>query len=705
MNDPQAPNRVRSDDDRQIGPYRLLGVLGQGGMGTVYLAEQSEPVQRRVALKVVRATPFAVADWEVRFEAERRALARLSHPNVAQLYEAGTTPDGHPYFAMEAVDGAHLTVYCDERRLSLDERLRLFLDVCAGVTHAHQKGLVHRDLKPSNVLVSESAGRPLPKIIDFGIAKALDQPLVVAGPTVGLIGTPGYLSPESLAALQGAAETDIRTDVYALGILLFELLAGALPFGADLAAVEMLQRIRDEDPPRPSARFAEMAPSIAEAVAARRGVARRTLARDLAGDLDWIVLKAIARDREQRYASVASLAADIERHLALQPVEAGPPSVWYRTRKLVRRRRGAVAATVLLLSALVGGFVARSVEAARANRAAAEAVKARLAAEAARGETEKVADFLVGLFSEANPEQNRGVQITARELLDRGAARIRGELEEAPLVRARLLQTIGGVYQRLGLFKEAHPLAVAALALRERELGKDDLLVAQSLRLLAIVEVELGDRAAAGERFRRVVAIREAKLGPEHPDVGDAIGNLGFFLMQQGRFEEARPMLERAVAIRRKTLGENHPRVAPTLYNLALLHQTTGRLELAEPLFRQALEIETAAYGEDHPAVAQGLYGLGNLYRAMGRLDDADAYLGRALVRYEKLFGGENIETGYIHLALGQVAFDRGRLDEAQQAFEKVLKIQEQSLPPDHPDRRSVLAELEKVKAARRALR
>ena len=670
-------------------------------MGTVWLAEQQEPVSRRVALKVVRAASLAGGEWPLRFEAERRALARLSHPNVAQLYEAGTTAEGHPYFAMERVDGPHLTVYCDRRRLPVRDRLLLFLDVCAGVTHAHQKGLVHRDLKPSNVLVTEIAGRALPKIIDFGIAKALDQPLVAAGPTVGLIGTPGYLSPESIAALQGVAETDIRTDVYALGILLYELLAGALPFAAELPPVELLRRIRDLDPPRPSARLAELPAAAAEAIAGRRGVGRRALAQELAGDLDWIVLKAIARDREQRYASVASLAADVERHLALLPVEAGPPGFWYRARKLVRRRRGTVAAAALLAVALLGGFVARSVEAARANRGAADAEKARLAAEAARSETEKVAGFLVGLFSEASPEQNRGVQVTARELLDRGATRIRGELGETPLVRARLLHTIAGVYQRLGLFREALPLAQEALGLRESALGGDDLLVAQSLRLLAIVEVELGDREAAGERFRRVLAIRERALGSDHPEVGDSLGNLGFFLMQQGRFAEAQPMLERAVAIRRATLGESHPRVAPTLYNLALLHQTQDRPDLAEPLFRHALEIETAAYGEDHPAVAQGLYGLGNLYRAMGRLDDAEAYLLRALRRYEVMYGAENVETGYIHLALGQVAFARGRLDEAQAAFERVRRIQEHQLPPDHPDRRSVREELAKVEAAR----
>ncbi len=685
-----------------IGPYRILSLLGEGGMGTVFLAEQLEPVRRRVALKVVRAAHISSSDRQLRFEGERRALARLTHPNVAQLFDAGTTPEGNPFFVMELVEGTRITAYCDERRLPLAERLRLFLAVCDGVQHAHQKGVVHRDLKPSNILVAEPGGRPLPKVIDFGIAKALDQPLVENDRTIGLVGTPGYVSPESILELAGATEADTRSDVYSLGVLLYELLAGTLPFASDVPRTEMLRQVRDLDPPAPSARFAALEAREADEVAGERGLSRRVLAATLGGDLDWIALKAVARDREARYASVSALADDIERYLTHRPVEAGPPGFWYRTRKLVRRRRGAVAAALLLACALVGGFIARSVEAARANLAAAEAERARVVAESARAETEKVADYLVSLFSEADPENSRGREITARELLDRGAARIRGELDETPLVRARLLHTIAGVYQRLGLYNEARPLAVEALALREKTLGANDLLVAQSLRMLAIIEVELGDRDAAGERFRRVVEIREKALGPDHPDVGDALGNLGFFLMQQGRYDEAQPMLERAVEIRRRTLGPNHPRVAPTLYNLALLHQTQKRYTLAEPLHLQALAIDTAAFGEDHPAVAQGLYGLGDLYLAMGRLDDAEKYLRRALDKHITLFGADNIQTSYIHLSLGEVAFERGRLDEAQAEYEHVLRVQTANLPADHPDRREVLARLEKVKAARR---
>ena len=684
-----------------IGPYRIVGLLGEGGMGTVFLAEQLEPVQRRVALKVVRAAHLSSLDRQLRFEAERRALARLAHPNVAQLYDAGTTLEGNPYFVMELVEGPRITAFCDERRLALAERLRLFLAVCEGVQHAHQKGVVHRDLKPSNILVADQGGRPLPKVIDFGIAKALDRPLVESELTVGLVGTPGYVSPESISELGGPAEPDTRSDVYSLGVLLYELVAGVLPFAADVPRGEMLRRIRDLDPPAPSKRLARLAGGEADEIAAERAVSRRALAADLAGDLDWVVLKAIARDRELRYASVSALAGDVERHLTHRPVEAGPPGFWYRTRKFVRRRRGLVAAAVLVAIALVGGLIARSVEAARANRAAAEADRARVAAESARAETEKVASFLVGLFAEADPEKSRGREVTARELLDRGAERIRGELDETPVLRARLLHTIAGVYQRLGLYNEARPLAMEALALRERELGADDLLVAQSLRTLGIIEVELGDRDAAGALFERVLSIREKALGPDHPDVGDAMGNLGFFLMQQQRFDEAQPLLERAVEIRRKTLGENHPRVAPTLYNLALLHQTQKRYELAEPLHRQALAIDTQAYGEDHPAVAQGLYGLGDLYLAMGRLDDAETFLRRALGGHEKLYGPENIQTSFIHLSLGEVAFERGRLEEAQGEYEHVLRVQTANLPADHPDRLEVLARLERVKAAR----
>jgi tetratricopeptide (TPR) repeat protein len=651
----------------------------------------------------VRAAFLGSPERQLRLAAERQALARLTHPHIAQLYDAGTTAEGTPYFAMEVVHGDRITDGCDERALPLPDRLRLFVAVCEGVLHAHQKGVIHRDLKPSNILVTASSGRLIPKIIDFGIAKALDEPLVGVDLTAGPVGTPGYVSPEGLAALAGPAglaEADTRTDVYSLGVLLCELLAGVRPF-PPLAPAELLLAMRDRDPPRPSARFRELAPEGAAEIARRRGLSPRALLAALRSDLDWIVLRAIARDRDQRYPSVAALAADVERYLEARPLEAGPPSFWYRAGKTIRRHRGSFAAAVLLLLSLAGGLVARSLEAARANRAAAEAERARQAAEAARAETERVASFLASLFTAAAPEQTRGREVTARELLDRGAERIGQDLDEAPRVRARLLHTIAGVYQRLGLYREALPLAEQALELRTAELGEGDLAVAESLRLLAILHVELGDRDRAGELFRHVLELREAALGPEHPDVGDSLGNLGYFLMQQRRFDEARPLLERALDIRTKTLGGDHPRLSPTLYNLALLHQTVGRFDLAEPLYRRALDIDTRAYGEDHPAVAQGIFGLGDLYLAMGRHDEAARHLGQALERSRALFGADAIQTAYIHDSLGELARERQDLETAERELGRALALFDLQLAADHPDRQTVAKKLDEVRALR----
>ncbi|MEM7355859.1 MAG: serine/threonine-protein kinase, partial [Acidobacteriota bacterium] len=377
---------------RTIGSFHVLRTLGRGGMGTVYLAEQHAPVARQVAIKVAHQ-PLG-SEGRLRLAAERQAMARLTHPNIARMLEAGSTDDGHPYFAMELVDGPPITTYCDEHQLGLEARLRLFLAVCAGVQHAHQKGILHRDLKPTNILVSEIDSKPVPKIIDFGIAKALDQPLIDNTLHTGerILGTPAYLSPEALSSPDGSP-TDTRGDVYSLGVLLLELLIGERPFAKAEGETPLSQwrRKTEEDPKSPTRQWLNLDPSSRDTIASQRGSEARTWGRRIRGDLDWIVLRAIAREPAERYPGVSELAADVDRHLKDEPVLAGPPTASYQLRKLVRRHRGPVTFSVLLLFALAGGFVARSLEAARANRQAAEA---RLA----REETEEVVEFLAGLF-------------------------------------------------------------------------------------------------------------------------------------------------------------------------------------------------------------------------------------------------------------------------------------------------------------------
>ncbi|HET6373256.1 MAG TPA: protein kinase, partial [Candidatus Polarisedimenticolia bacterium] len=420
-----------ADAPKEIfGPYRLLQKLGEGGMGEVWLAEQTEPIRRKVAIKLIKAgmdTKQVIA----RFEAERQALALMDHPGIAKVFDAGETPRGLPYFAMEYVAGEAITTYCDRHRLSVPERLELFARACDAVQHAHQKGVIHRDLKPSNVMVTLQGDKPAPKIIDFGVAKATAQRLTerTMFTELGvLIGTPEYMSPEQ-AEMTGL-DVDTRTDVYALGVMLYELLTGALPFEPrDLRQAgfeEVRRRIREIDPPRPSTRVRTLGAESTQAASDRRTDPAR-LASRLKGDLDWIVMKALEKDRTRRYGSASDLAADVERHLQLQPVLAGPPGASYRTKKFVRRHR----LGVTMASAIVMGMAALSVVMVAQARKTARA----------RDRAERVSGFLVDLFRVSDPGTARGNAITAREVLDRGAERIDKELGNEPEVQAQLMVT------------------------------------------------------------------------------------------------------------------------------------------------------------------------------------------------------------------------------------------------------------------------
>lgn len=464
--------------------YRLLEVLGQGGMGTVYRAEQQNPIHRTVALKLMRPGLGEMA--RRRFDAERQALARMQHPHIAQVFEAGWTANLQPYVAMELVDGQHITAYCDQRRLDLDARLELFVGVCRAVQHAHHKGVLHRDLKPSNILVTEVAGRPLPKIIDFGIAKALDGPLIEQTLMTGeaLLGTPGYLSPE---ALQGA-EVDTRSDIYALGAVLYRLLLGVLPFD-ETTLSRLIHRQTTEDPPGMAQRGQELETGVLAQHAALRRRGSRALLKALDGELDWIVSRALARQALQRYGSAAELADDIERFLHHEPVQVGPSTADYRLRKLLRRHRPAFAMAGVVVLALAAAFVLRSLEAQRANRAAEQA---RRAAEA----TQQVSEFLVDLFAVSGPVAGemdvegaawRWDDAALRHTLEREARRV-DELGQEPRVQARMLHVLAGIYKHLGELERARGYARRSVDVRLRELGPDHPGVVASRERLGEIE-------------------------------------------------------------------------------------------------------------------------------------------------------------------------------------------------------------------------
>jgi eukaryotic-like serine/threonine-protein kinase len=624
---------------QSIGPYRLLQKIGEGGMAEVWLGEQTTPVHRTVAIKLIKAGMDSRA-MITRFESERQALALMDHPAIARVFDAGATAEGRPYFAMEYVAGIPITEYCDKHRLSTRERLELFVAVCDGVQHAHQKAIIHRDLKPSNVLIAVQDDKPVPKIIDFGVAKAMGQPLTEKTMVTQmgvLVGTPEYMSPEQTELT--AQNIDTRTDVYSLGLILYELLVGALPFSAgDLRRAgfeEILRRIRDEEPPRPSTKVRTLGEASA-ASARNRKTDPRILARQLEGDLDWIVIKALEKDRTRRYGSPSDLATEIGRYLRYEPVLATPPSVVYRARKFVRRHRygvGVAAGVILLLF----GFGVTMM--AQAQRTARERDRANREAEVSR----QVTEFLTGLFRVVNPGEARGNKVTAREILDRGASRIDTELQAQPEIQARLMQTMGVVYTNLGLNGQAQQLLERAV-----------------------------------ETQRRI-------LGPEHPDTLSSRNALGGVYRRQGRLADAERIFRDTLPVTRRVLGPAHRQTAFTMSLLADTLMRKHQYAEAEKLYRDALAITLPLLGPEHLETLNNRAGLGWFYMIQKRYTDADTELRETRAIARRALGAEDPFTLSATGMLSENLMAAKRYDEAEAAFRDLLAARMKVLGPEHP--------------------
>ncbi len=685
---PANPTKTLRPESKDIlpgeildGKYKLLEELGSGGMGVVYLAEQVEPVRRRVALKIIKLgmdTRQVVA----RFETERQALAVMDHPNIAKVLDAGSTGTGRPYFVMELARGISITDYCDRHKLSTRDRLRLFIAVCQAVQHAHQKGVIHRDLKPSNILVVVQDDRPVPKIIDFGIAKATDHRLsqqTLFTEQGQLIGTPEYMSPEQ--AEMSGLDVDTRTDVYSLGVVLYELLAGALPFEAGKlrsAGFGEIQRIiRETEPPKASTRLSTLKDTQVK-IAEQRGTDPGSLLKLLRGDLDWITMKAMAKDRTHRYSTASELAADIERYLGNEPVSAGPPSAAYRIRKYVRRHKLGVAAAALVTVAVLIGTAGTTIGLLRAVRAERKAVE-----EAATAK--RVSDFLVDLFQVSDPSEARGNTITAREILDKGAARIDQGLEDQPVVRARLVETIGRVYRSLGLYDQAVAMLENALEIMRGFYGGDHLIVADALHNLGVVYDDQSRYEEAASLFRQSMEIRGKKLGPDDPEVARSLNSLGIVYWNQGKYADAEPLMERSLAIKEKALGPDAQELASSLINLGVLKHTQRKYEEAEILFKRALAISEKKLGADHPDLGTILNNLGSLFEDQGRRADAEPIYLRSLAIWEKALGPDHPDVAIAVHNLANLYRNLDRFAEAEPLYLRSLAIWEKTLEPDHP--------------------
>jgi serine/threonine protein kinase len=696
-----------------VGPYKVLELLGEGGMGAVYLAEQEEPVRRRVALKVIKAGMDS-ARVIARFEQERQALAVMDHPNVAKILDAGICPPagagglaGKPFFAMELVQGVPITDFCDREQLTPKERLELFIPVCQAVQHAHQKGIIHRDLKPSNLLIARYDGRPVPKIIDFGVAKATAEKLTerTLFTEVGqIVGTLEYMAPEQ--AELNNLDVDTRADIYSLGVILYELLAGSPPFtkkqlrGA--AFDEMLRMIREVEPPKPSTRLSssEELPSIA----ANRHLEPAKLTRLLHGDLDWIAMKCLAKERTRRYETANGLATDIQRYLADEPVHAGPPLATYRLKKFLRRNKGPVVAAALVLLALVGGMIGTTIGLARAETARREAVAAQLAeAERAEGERraneelqrrlaqiQKSNEILASVFHDLDPksEEKTGKPLRAAlgERMSQAVRQLEGEAVGDALAVTRLQKELAKALLGLGYPEKAIPVFVRERETNEKLLGPDHPDTLFSMKNLGAAYQDAGRLPEAIKLYEEVIPPLKAKLGPDDRNTLIAINNLASAYQAAGRLPDAVKLYEEVHATRKARLAPDNPDLLTSVNNLAVAYQATDRLSEAIKLYEDVLAAQTAKSGADHVYTLVTMSNLATAYRKAGRLTDAIRQFEEAVPAFQAKLGSNHPSTITCMLNLSLAYQDAGRLPDAIKLLEQVVPAFKARLGPDHPN-------------------
>lgn len=696
---------------KKFGNYRLLSLLGEGGMGVVYLAEQAR-TRQRVALKLVRA---GLASPRVlrRFDLEMQALGRLEHPNIGRIFEAGTSESDlgpQPFFAMEFVQGAPITEHSSSRSLGVDARLRLMQQVCAAVQHAHVKGVVHRDLKPGNVLVTDDGQV---KVLDFGVARLseADASQTMATQAGQMVGTLPYMSPEQLLA--DPDSVDSRSDVYSLGVILYELMTGCLPH--DFSSRSLADAVRTATQEAP--------------------ISPRAHNPHLSGEIGLIALKALERDRDRRYQTPAELAEDIERFLNDEPVRAQPPGKWYLARKFMKRNRALVAGACAVGVALTAGLIGTAWQAVAATRERDRAIAAEERAERqsalARREEQvsrATSTFLQTMLTSADPEQAQGREVTVREVVDIAAASIGAELKDQPEVEGRLRKTLGATYRSLGAYEraieqldrsvellsehagaesletlhsrrersavrtelsrldEAEAEATEVVSAFERTQGKEHAETVRARLDLARIAVERGDMKAGEAILREMLPIAERVLGPDDSTTLTARHNLGTCLKDQGRLEEAEEVLRRVLSDRRRVQGDSHPETLFSINALATTLARRGKSEESERLLREVLATRTLVLGETHPSTILVKQNIVALITPQGRLDEAEALARQVLEGCESVFGPDHARTMTAVNSMAYILEDRGRLDEAEPLYRRALAIVRATSGMAHPE-------------------
>jgi eukaryotic-like serine/threonine-protein kinase len=672
----QVPAAARAIDfgesvvGANIGPYRLLELVGEGGMGEVWLAEQKIPVRRRVALKLVKPG-MDTREVVARFQSERQALALMDHPAIAKVFDAGSTPHGRPYFVMEYVLGVPITTYCDEHKLTTRERLELFIRVCEGVQHAHQKAILHRDLKPSNILVSAVDGKPVPRIIDFGLAKATAQRLTpdTLYTQVGMIvGTLAYMSPEQ--ADSAGVDVDTRTDVYSLGVILYQLLIGSLPLDFTGTPPDQFRsRLREEDVQRPSTKLRTLGDKSSVA-AQNRSADPPTLIRQVRGDLDAITLKCLEKDRARRYSTPADLAADIGRYLRNEPVVARPASVGYRARKYIRRHRLGVAVAASAVVLLIAGGIAQTLELRRIKRE--------------RDRADRVTKFMTGMFKVSNPSEARGNDIRAHEILDKASTEIDTGLAKDPELQAQMMHVMGVVYESLGLYSKAESLFSRAADIRRQTLGHKNRDTLASMSKLALVLDEESRYPEAEKLNRETMELRRRAFGPKDRDTLNSATQLAYVLNDEGRFPEAEKLNRETLEIAEREYGPQDEEARIARQHLAIDFAYEGKLPDAEKLFRETYEYDRQRLGDDDPTTLAGANNLGAILAQEERWSEAEKVYRDALAIKLRVMGPEHPQTLLTMGNLAQVLVNQKRYPEAEKLLRDTYAAKLKTIGPEN---------------------